>query len=160
MTKQLLVMTGRLTKGELEVEYPEGIPKEFDPEQLPTISRHQVVFFDEVHMDQECGPCYRHKYQIRFPRDAQGRYAPQSTSNPNPIYAPLKPKPTFKYSQQARFCLGVAAVKKLDGSINGRRSLVFDYTSQRLVSIKEYRERTKAEIERVRNLDIQGRRSK
>ena len=100
------------------------------------------------------------KYQVRFPRDAKGRFCPPSPSNPNPDYAPLRPKPSYKYTQQARFCLGVVAVKTKDGRIIGRRSAVFDYTGQRLISIAEYKRRMKEEMQRVRNLAVTGRRSK
>ena len=100
------------------------------------------------------------KYQVRFPRDAQERFFLPSPTNPNPQYAPLRPKPSYKYTQQARFCLGVVAVKTKDGRIIGRRSAVFDYTGQRLISIAEYKRRMKEEMQRVRNLAVTGRRSK
>ena len=46
----------KITKEELEREYPDGIPPEYDPEQVPNLSRHQVVFFDEMYMEQENFP--------------------------------------------------------------------------------------------------------
>ena len=134
-------MQGRLTKKELVWEYPNGIPNEFDPDDLPKIILNQVVFFDEMHMNQEGGLVYKTKYQVRFPRDDQGRYSPLSPSNPNPTYAPLKNKPRYKYTQQARFCLGLAAIRTIDGRIVGKRSVVFGYLQQRLISIGEYKKK-------------------
>ena len=99
-------------KKDLLIEYQGNIPFEFDPEGLPTLNPHQVIFFDEIHIDQEAGSLSKTGVQIRFPRDINGKYSPKSKSNPNPIYAPLEHKPSFKYTAQARFCIGVAAVKK------------------------------------------------
>ena len=126
-------------KEKLNQEYPAGIPREFDPDRLPSLNPHQVVFFDKTHIAQEGGPIYRGRYQVRFPRDDSGRYCPVSPANPTPKYAPLRPKPSFEYVQQGRFCLGVAAVKMRDGRIVGRRTVVFDYSGKRLVSISEYK---------------------
>ena len=41
----------KITKEELEKEYPDGIPPEYNPDLLPNLSRHQVVFFDEMHVE-------------------------------------------------------------------------------------------------------------
>ena len=113
-----------------------------------------------MHIDQEGGPAYRNKYQISFPRDEQGRYSPQSPTNPKPIYALIRKKPSFKFSQQARFCLGCAAVEMRNGTIIGKRPYIFDYTDQRLVSISEYDRRVRCEIQRVKSLNINENRSK
>ena len=153
-------MRGEITIEQLNEEYNNNIPNEYDPRLLPTLTRNQIVFFDESHLEQEAGPVYRCKYQIRFPRDRLGRYSPPSPTNPTPIYAPIRSTPSFKYSQQARFCLGVAAPKMPDGRVVGRRSMVFDYTSQRLISIKEYERRVKEEILRVKSLQVNNRKSK
>ena len=52
-TKQFLVMLGEITKEDLNKEYPDGIPCAFDTDHLPTLSRNQVVFYDETHIEQE-----------------------------------------------------------------------------------------------------------
>ena len=39
-TKQLLVMRGVIEKEELQQEYQQGIPKQYDPNLLPDLSRH------------------------------------------------------------------------------------------------------------------------
>ena len=148
-TKQLLIMQGKIKKEDLLREYKSNIPFEFDPEKLPTISPHQVIFFDEIHIDQEAGFTSKTGVQIRFPRDINRKYSPKSDSNPNPIYAPLQHKPSFKYTSQARFSIGVAVVKKI-GATTGLRSKVFDYSMKRLISIKEFNRKIEAEIQRVK----------
>ena len=134
--KQLLIMRGDISKEELLTEYPDGIPHEFHPDHLPTLTRNQVVFFDETHIEQEGGLVTKTGIQIRFPRDASGKYAPLSPDNPTPIYADKMEVPSFKYAAQSRLCLGVAAVKLPDGTIEGRKTKVFDYTSKRMISLK------------------------
>ena len=42
----------------------------------------------------------------------------------------------------------------------GKRSIVFDYSGYRLISISKYRKRKQDELNRVRNLKIQGTKSK
>ena len=45
-------------------------------------------------------------------------------------------KATFKYEQEGRFCLRVAKVEsKEDGTITGKRFLVFDYTGKKIITI-------------------------
>ena len=44
-------------------------------EQLPSLTSTQLVFFDEVHVQQVCGPPVTskvNKHSIRFPRDEEG----------------------------------------------------------------------------------------
>ena len=90
--------------------------------------------------------------QIRFPRDATGAFSPKSDTNPNPIYAdPLKYQ-TFKYPKEGRFCLGVAAVKMPDGTVEGRRANVYDYTGKTLVSMKAWEDKISTEIKRVQKM--------
>ena len=153
-------MQGKISPEELEQKYPNGIPKEYDPVLLPDLTRHQVVFSDETHFDQEGGPAYRSKYQIRFPRDSSGRYSPPSVTNPTPIYPPIEEKTSFKYAQQVCFCLGCATIKLPGGRVIGRRSYIFDYIGQRLVSIVVCARRVREELNRVKSLKVEGRRSK
>ena len=83
-------MQQKIKKVELETEYPDGIPTEYDPDLLLNLSHHQVVFFDEMHVEHEGGPTYQTKYQIRFSRDADGKYSQVSPASLIPIYAPIK----------------------------------------------------------------------
>ena len=49
--KQVLIMQGKINKKQLTNKYSNGIPPEHSPDLLPNLSRHQVVFFDEMHVD-------------------------------------------------------------------------------------------------------------
>ena len=82
-------MQGKIKKEDLLREYKGNIPFEFDPEKLPTISPHQVIFFDEIHIDQEAGSLSKTGVQIHFPRDSDEKYSPKSESNPVLRYAHL-----------------------------------------------------------------------
>ena len=99
-------------------------------------------------MDQQGGPNSYRGMQIRFPRDPDEKYNPSATHlNPE-----LKTS-TFKYTQQARFCLGVAKVQNLaTGEVEGRRSRIFSYTNKKIVSIAEYKIKVQQEITRVQRL--------
>ena len=101
-TKQLLVMLGGISVDELKYEYPDGIPNEFGPDQQPRLTRNQVIFYDEAHLQQEVGSATTTGYQIRFPRASEGRYSPLSSSNPEPIFAEKVTKTSFKYAGQSR----------------------------------------------------------
>ena len=150
-------MLGVITEEELKCEYPDGIPMEYDPKQLPRLTREQVIFYDETHLEQEEGSTTTTGYQIRFPRDSEGRYSPLPPSNPRSIYAEKVTRTSFKYAGQSRLCLGVAAVKMLDGTEVGMKSRVFDYTGRGLIGLVEWRKRIQQEIDRVRNLQSTGR---
>ena len=50
-TKQMMVMTGHITKEELEKEYGiDKIPLHYHPDHLPKITPKQLVWFDETHI--------------------------------------------------------------------------------------------------------------
>ena len=83
--------------------------------------------------------------QIRFTRDEAGNYDPLSNKIEPPLFAS-----TFKYAQEARFCLGVAKVRLPDGTIKGVRSKVFDYTMKKIISMSEWDTRVKQEFNRVK----------
>ena len=138
---------------ELEKEYgTDTIPLHYHPDHLPKITREQLVWFDETHIQQEGGVVSRSGIQIRFPRDATGAFSTKSDINPNPLYAdPLKYQ-TFKYPKEGRFCLGVAAVKMPDGTVEGRRANVYDYTGKTLVSMKAWEDKISTEIKRIKKL--------
>ena len=86
-TKQMMIMCGIFTITLLTLEYPLGIPEYFDPAKLPELECEQIIWFDEVHMEQHGGPLSSTGYQIRFPRnvlsgklDARGgKYAKKKT---------------------------------------------------------------------------------
>ena len=83
-------MCGKFTIETLILEYPLGIPEYFDPSKLSKFECEQLVWFNEVHMEQHCGPLSSTGYQIRFPPDgltgklalrSEGRYAVKNTNN-------------------------------------------------------------------------------
>ena len=53
----------------------------------------------------------------------------------------VKYKALYKYTNEALFCLGVAKVTLLDGTIVGQRVRIFDYSSKKIVSIAEFTRR-------------------
>ena len=71
----------------------------YDKEQLPSLTSTQLVFFDEIHVQQVCGPPVTSKvneHNIRFPRDEEGNVDVkngQYCTNNQPK------KATFKYEQ-------------------------------------------------------------
>ena len=87
-------------------------PSWYDKEQLPSLTSTQIVLFDEIHVQQVCGPPVTSKVNeqnIWFPRDEEGnvdvRNSEYGTKN-------QPEKATFKYEQEGRFCLGVAKIEE------------------------------------------------
>ena len=87
-------------------------PSWYDKEELPSLTSTQLVFFDEIHIEQMCGPPVTssvNEHNIWFPRDEEGnvdvKNGPYGTNN-------QPKKATFKYEQEGRFCLGVAKNRK------------------------------------------------
>ena len=104
------------------------VPSCYDKTQLTSLTSTQLVFFDEVHVKQICGPpstSHSNECNIVFPRNEEGEVDVERgfyNTNNQPKRA------TFKYEQEGRFCLGVAKVEGQYGKIMGKRCLVFDYT--------------------------------
>ena len=49
-------------------------------------------------------------------------------------------KANFNYKQEGWFCLVVTKVEiKSDGTITGKRCLVFDYTGRKIITINAYK---------------------
>ena len=59
---------------------------------------------------------------------------------------------SFKYKREGQFCLGVAKVESKDGTIIGKRCLVFDYTEKKMVTIDAYKKEIMNECARIRKL--------
>ena len=77
--KQFSIMFGKIKKSDLKSEYNTlPIPPHYDPELLPQVSPDQVVWFDETHIQQEGGRVTRIGVLIRFPRNENGAFCPQS----------------------------------------------------------------------------------
>ena len=111
----------------------------YNKEQFPSLKSTQLVFFDEVHIQQVIGPPVTSKvneHNIRFPKDEEGNIDVKNgkyDTNNQPK------KATFKYEQEGRFCLGVAKIESKNGTITGKRCPVFDYSGGKIVTIDAYK---------------------
>ena len=88
----------------------------------------QIVFFDDVHIQQVSGPPMTSKLNevnIRFPRDEEGnidvKKGKYDTNN-------QPKKATFK-----------AKIKSKNGMITGKRCPVSDYSGEKIVTIDAYK---------------------
>ena len=108
-------MGDHITLQDLKAEYGNEIPPYFDPSKLPQLDDAKVVYFDEIHIEQQGGATAYNGMQVRFPRDAAGRYDPTSKT-----FNHEQKQTTFKYPQQACLCIGVAKVRLVDGTYKGR----------------------------------------
>ena len=100
-------------------------PSWYDKEQLTSLTSTQLVFFNEIHVQQVFGPpvtSLLNEHNIRFPRDEEGNvYVKngQYGTNNQPK------KATFKYEQEGRFWIGVAKIQSNNGKITSKRSPFF-----------------------------------
>jgi hypothetical protein len=101
-----------------------GTPSCFDPNVLPSLSLHQLIFFDECHKKCEIGRTGETVYS--FPRDADRVY------NLEGGIAKVDKKLYVKYAKEGQFSFGVAAVNMHDGTVEGRRCRTFDYSGKNL----------------------------
>ena len=114
-----LLHTVRLIQRE-EVEI-RHVPSCYDKYQLPSLASTRLVFFDEVHVKQACGPpstSLSNECNIMFPRNEDGEVDLERgvyDTNNQPKRA------SFKYKQEGRFSLGVTKVESQDGKIIGKR---------------------------------------
>ena len=111
----------------------------YNKEQLPYLTSTQIVFFDEVHIQQVSRPPVTSKVNecnIWFPRDEEGsidvKNGKYDTNN-------QPKKSTFKYEQEERFCLGVANIESNNRMTTGKGCPVFDYLGKKIVTIDAYR---------------------
>ena len=110
-----------------------------DKEQLPSLSSNQLVFSNEVHIQQVCGPPVTSKvneHNIRFPKYGEGivdvKNGEYGTNN-------QPKKATFKYEQEERFCLGVANIESNNRMTTGKGCPVFNYSSKNIVTIDAHK---------------------
>ena len=61
-------------------------------------------------------------------------------------------KATFKYEKEGRFYLGVAKVESKDGTITGKRCLLFVYTENNIITMDAYKKEILNEFARIRKL--------
>jgi hypothetical protein len=102
-------------------------PSYFDPEILPPLSQHPLFFFDECHNKCEIGTTGETVYT--FPRDNDVVYSRDGD------IAKVETNLHVKYAKEGIFSFGVASVKLLDGTVEGRRCRIFDYSAKNLITI-------------------------
>ena len=122
------------------------VPSCYDKSQLPSLPSTQLVFFDEVHVKQVCGPpstIRSNECNNLFPRNEEGKVDVEKG-----VYdAKNQPKrATFKYEQEGQFCIGVAKVESQDRTIIGKRCLVFDYKDKKIFRIDALQNRNLEQI--------------
>jgi hypothetical protein len=61
-----------------------------------------------------------------------------------------------KYTKEGRFYFDIAAVKLLDGTVEGRRCRAFDYSAKNLITITAEENMVREEIKRVKALGTGG----
>ena len=122
--------------GEAEIMHE---PSWYEKEQLPSLTSTQLVFFDEVHIQQVSGPPVKrnlNEHNIQFPRDEEGNIDDKKgkyEKNNQPKNS------TFKYEQEGRFFPCLANIKSKNGTITGKICLVFDYSGEKIVTIDAYK---------------------
>jgi hypothetical protein len=84
-------------------------PAWFYRSKLPPLSIHQITFWDEVHKDQFVGVTGDVTYA--FPRDEDGVF------DANGEVSHQSTQLHVKYTEQGRFCCGVACVLKNSGQV-------------------------------------------
>ena len=143
------ILFAKYKREEVEIRH---VPSCYDKSQLPSLTSNQLVFFDEVHVKQVCGPpstSRLNECNILFPRNEEGgvdleRGVDDTNNQPK--------RARFKYDQEGRFCISVAKVESQDGTINGKRFPVFYYTEKKIATIDSYKKEIMNELERMRKL--------
>ena len=130
------------------------VPSCYKKYQLPSLTSTPLLFFDEVHVKQVCGPPTTSRvnyYNVLFPRNEEGkvdvkRGVYETNNQPK--------KANFKYEQEGRLYLGVAKVESKDGTITGKLFPVFDYTDKKFFRIDTYKKEILNEFVRIRKLTL------
>ena len=123
-----------------------SVPACFDREKLTPMHEDGIAWWDEVHKECFFGDFREGSTtQMRFPRDADGKY------NPKGEYREKTELLTVKYNKQGRFCLGVGIVDRGNGP-EGERIELFDYTTKNVISIKDTEKLINSTIAEVKQL--------
>ena len=146
----------RLALGELNVDLEDfkvnGIlPPAFDIEKLEKFNLDQIVWWDEVHKKCHIENCREGaKDFVQFPRDELGRYDPDGTFSEERAKKGCVLQ--VKYDSEVRFCLGVAIRTDDDGTEEGVRAELFDYSGKVVISIDDWGIAEESELSRVTKL--------
>ena len=119
-------------------------PYWYEKEQLPYLRSIQIIFFDEVHIQQVSGPTMTNKYISQEMKKLTLMLKTDKYDTNN-----QQKKATFKYELEGRFGLGVAKIEIKNGTITGKRCPVFDYIGKKIVKIDAYKKEILKEFARV-----------
>ena len=128
------------------------VPSCYDKYQLPSLISTQLVFFDEFHVKQVCGPpstSRSNECNILFPRNEEGEVDVERgvyDKNNQPK------REIFKYEREGRFYLRVSKVESQYGTIIGKSFPVFHYTEKKIVPIDAYKKEIMNKFARIRKL--------
>ena len=130
------ILFAKYKREEVEIRH---VPSCYDKKQLPSLTSTQLVFFDEVHVKQVCGPPSTSRVNgcnIFFPINEERKVGVKRS-----VYETKNQpkKSTFKYKQEVWFCLGVTKLESKDGTITGNRCPVLDYTENKFITIYAYK---------------------
>ena len=143
-----MVMLGKITKNELLTkQYPDLIPKCFDPDQLTSIHLAYLAWYDEIHIKQEGDTRMWDNIKIHFPHEPSVKYEPESNLIVDEDF-----RAAYNYAGEAHFCFGCAKVHHLYSTLVGLKCKVFDYSGKRIASINEQNLKIREEIKRVKSL--------
>jgi hypothetical protein len=128
------------------------IPDYWNRKKLTAINLLQIAWWDETQRHCKIGGvsgsnnCYP-----TFPRNNEGLYDPEGNYSSTTI-TQLK----MKYQNEARFCLGVTAIKHNDGNgmeeLVGHQLIPFVYSNKVILSIKDWKKKEIHEISRIKKL--------
>ena len=156
-TEQMLVRYSMIDENVLVERYgdKDKIPPCMRKETLSNHMLHeaQVVYWDEIHLEQECGlPVHYNSVIYRIRRDDDGKISDKEGAfDISDIQ-----KKIFKYPGQARLGAGVALTQNSDGVVKGKRADLFDYTGKTLCTKMTKNNVIKDEIRRVKSLKPKG----
>ena len=133
------ILFAKYKREEVEIRH---VPSCYNKSHLPSLTSTQLVFFDEVHVKQVCGPPSKSRLNecnIVLPRNEEGELDVEKgvyDTNNQPKRA------SFKYEQEGRFYLGVAKVESQDMTIIVKSCPVFDYTERKFFTIDAYKNKS------------------
>ena len=143
----LLVQLGKV---KIQRDVNGNIPEWFDEEKVAPLELQQIVWWDETHQKCVIGNqlLVGQDGYFKFPRSENGEIDIENGQYKTEGIAYL----SVKYDNEIRLALGCAMVLDQSGVNVGQRCKPLVYSNKVLVSINEYEDKIKYEIQRVRQL--------